>query len=260
MIDLQFDNPESVIHHEASSLIPIIYEDEYYVIVDKPSKLLVHRTAMSRDNIFLLQELRNQLGYHVYPVHRLDRPTSGLIIFGKSKAAHLEMSLLFRDRQIRKTYWAVVRGWCGEGVIDKSLRKVNDRGDFLGERVEAITHYSELARYELPYFVDKYPTTRYALVEIKPETGRYHQIRRHFKSLSHPLLGDTKYGKPVHNHFLRETIGLDRLMLLANRLEFKHPYTHKEMDIRLPDNEAFNQFINWANPYRNDKQVTKGEA
>ena len=250
MINLEPDNPKPAHTSEISSLIPIIYEDEYYVVVDKPSKLLVHRTAMSRDTLFLLQELRNQLGYHVYPVHRLDRPTSGLIIFGKSKEAHVKMSELFRDRQINKTYWAVVRGWCGDGVIDKSLRKVNDRGDFLGDRVEAITNYCELERYELPYFVDKYPMTRYALVEIKPETGRYHQIRRHFKSMSHPLLGDTKYGKPIHNKFLREVIGIDRLMLIANRLQFKHPYTQEELDIQLPENEQFKQFMNWATLYR----------
>ena len=233
-----------------SELIPIVYEDEYYVVVDKPTKLLVHRTAMSRDTIFLLQELRNQLGYHVYPVHRLDRPTSGLIIFGKSKEAHLKMSEIFRERQITKTYWAVVRGWCENGTCDKSLRKVDDRGDFMGARVDAITHYTELARYELPFFVDKYPMTRYALAEVKPETGRYHQIRRHFKSLSHPLLGDTKYGKPVHNSFLRETIGLDRLMLIANRLQFSHPYTQEAIDIKLPKNEHFEQFINWAASYQ----------
>ncbi|MCK5834213.1 MAG: hypothetical protein KAG98_00595 [Lentisphaeria bacterium] len=236
-------------------MIPIIYEDDHYVIVDKPSKLLVHRTAMSRDKIFLLQELRNQLGYHVYPVHRLDRPTSGLIIFGKTPESHVKMSEIFREREVTKTYWAVVRGWAGSGTIDQSLRKVNDRGDFMGDRVEAVTHYTELARYELPYFVDKYPLTRYALVEVKPETGRYHQIRRHFKSLSHPLLGDTKYGKPVHNSFLKEVVGLDRLMLIANRLQFTHPYTLKAIDIKLPENEEFQQFITWATPHQVTSEI-----
>ena len=231
-------------------MIPIIFEDDFFVVVDKPTKLLVHRTAMSSDTTFLLQELRNQLGYRVFPVHRLDRPTSGLIIFGKTQEALSEMSKVFSERKVVKTYWAVVRGWTTGSEIDKSLRKVKENGDLSDDRCEALTNYSELAKYELPFFVDKYPETRYSLLEVKPKTGRYHQIRRHMKSISHPLIGDTKYGKPVHNQFLRETIGLDRLMLIANRLQFVHPFTKLEIDIELKDNSDFNHFLTWATPYQ----------
>jgi tRNA pseudouridine65 synthase len=231
-------------------MIPIIYEDEFYVIVDKPAKLLVHRTGISRDTTFLLQELRNQLGYHIFPVHRLDRPTSGLIIFGKTKEAHLKMSKLFTEREIEKTYLAVVRGWTGDGIIDKPLRKMTDNSGLVGEYSEAITHYKELTCYELPFLVDKYPKTRYSLVELKPKTGRYHQIRRHMKSISHPLLGDTNYGKSTHNNFLKDTIGLNRLMLMASSLKFIHPFTQKEMEINIKKDADFNHFINWAKPYK----------
>jgi tRNA pseudouridine65 synthase len=235
-------------------MFKITYEDDNYVVIDKPSKLLVHRSAMSRDRRFLLQELRNQLGHHVFPAHRLDRPTSGLIIFCKNRLALQRMSELFQKREVHKTYWAVVRGWCGDGTIDKPLKRVNDQGNFLNERIDALTHYHELHRYELPFFVDKYPKTRYSLVEIKPETGRYHQIRRHLKSLSHPILGDTKYGKPTHNNFLKEQIGIDRLMLVANRLQFTHPYTQEPLDLQLEMPPEFKTFLAWVSPYKIDKK------
>jgi len=230
-------------------MFPIIYEDEYYIIVDKPAKLLVHRTGICQDRIFLLQELRNQLGYHISPVHRLDRPTSGLIIFAKSKDALTSMSKLFEEREITKKYLAVVRGWAGDGTINKELRKMTDNSGLVGEYNEAITNYKELKRYEIPFFIDKYPKSRYSLIELHPETGRYHQIRRHMKSLSHPLIGDTKYGKSSHNNFFKDTIGLDRLMLIAHYLKFTHPFTKKEIKLELKDNKDFNHFHSWINPY-----------
>jgi len=230
-------------------MFQIIYEDEYYVVVDKPAKLLVHKTGLSRDTVFLLQELRNQLGYHIHPVHRLDRPTSGLIIFAKSKEALTEMSKLFIEREIEKKYLAVVRGWLGDGVINKELRKMTENSGAVGEYVEAITNYKELKRYEIPFLIDKYPKSRYSLVELSPKTGRYHQLRRHMKSLSHPIIGDTTYGKSKHNNFFKETIGLDRLMLIANSLEFIHPYTKKQIKLELKDNKDLNIFQSWMNTY-----------
>jgi len=230
-------------------IISIIYEDEYYVIVDKPPKLLVHRTGLSKDTVFLLQELRNQLGYHIHPVHRLDRPTSGLIIFAKSPKANTEMSKLFIERKVEKGYMAIVRGWLGNGVINKPLKKMTDKSGLSEEKNEAITNYKELNRYELPFFVDKYPKSRYSLVKLRPETGRYHQIRRHLKSLKHPIIGDTSYGKSSHNNFFKDIIGLDRLMLMANYLKFIHPFTHKEIELELKDNIDFNHFIDWVKKY-----------
>jgi len=226
-------------------MIPVIYEDEYYVIVDKPPKLLVHRTGLSRDKIFLLQELRNQLGYHIHPVHRLDRPTSGLIIFAKNKDALVKMSELFAKRDVGKTYLAVVRGWAGSGVIEKPLKKMTDKSGLVDEYYSAVTAYKELFRYELPFLVDKYPQARYSLVELKPQTGRYRQIRRHLKSIKHPIIGDTTYGKATHNHFFRDTVGLDRLMLIANSLEFIHPFTEEKINIKI-ESVDFNYFIDWA--------------
>jgi tRNA pseudouridine65 synthase len=201
--------------------LQILYRDEHYVAVDKPPGVLVHRSALSRDRDVVLQRLRDRLGQWVYPVHRLDRATSGVLVLGLSPEAAGRLGARFRDRRVAKTYLAVVRGWPDvRGLIDHPVR---DRDD--GAAAQALTRYRRLARAELAVAVTRYPTSRYALIEACPETGRRHQLRQHFKHIFHPLVGDTTYGEGRHNRLFRERFGVQRLMLMARSLSFIHPYT-----------------------------------
>lgn len=206
-----------------------LFLDDHYVAVHKPPRLLVHRSWLSSDEQFLLQQVRDRVGRRVYPVHRLDRATSGVIIFGLSADAARQLQAAFEARQVAKCYRAVVRGWIDEaGIIDHPL---DDPETAVGRR-PALTRYRPLARAELPFPVDRYPTARYSLVEAEPLTGRRHQLRRHLKHLSHPVIGDTSYGKGTHNRFFRERFGIGRLLLVARELRFTHPYTGEPVTIR----------------------------
>jgi tRNA pseudouridine65 synthase len=206
---------------------PILFEDAYFVAIQKPSGILVHRTGISEDKIFVLQELRNQLGRHVFPVHRLDRGTSGVLLFAfDSKSAAALQSALESPISV-KTYLAIVRGWLpDEGSIDVSLEK-----DGTGELQEALTSYRCLARATLQVPVDRYATARYSLVAIRLHTGRMHQIRRHFAHERHPVLSDFKRGDRHHNHMWEREFGMTTMQLLAWRLHFEHPFTGEAMDL-----------------------------
>jgi tRNA pseudouridine65 synthase len=210
--------------------LEILYRDRWLVAVDKPAGLLVHRTELARAETFALQLVRNRLGRRVYAVHRLDRPTSGVLLFGLTPEAAAGASRLFERRQVVKRYLAVVRGWLEPAdIIDYPLA---DRPD-LPPR-PSVTRYRELARVELPFAVGRYPTSRYAMAEVTPETGRFHQIRRHFHHISHPLIGDTTHGDGRHNRFFRGAYGLDRLLLHALSLRFSHPVTGEELRLQAP--------------------------
>jgi tRNA pseudouridine65 synthase len=204
--------------------LPILYRDDRMVVVDKPSGLLVHRSPIDRHEIrFALQIVRDQLGRRVYPVHRLDKGTSGALVFALDTDAARALTQAFATREVTKTYWAVVRGWPEpSGTIDRPLAAVEDAriGPQSMEPREAQTAFRRLAAYELPLRVDRYPTSRYALVELAPLTGRRHQLRRHLASASHPIVGDSTYGKGRHNRLFRETLGTSRLLLACVRLEF----------------------------------------
>jgi tRNA pseudouridine65 synthase len=200
----------------------ILFQDSTCVAVCKPAGLLVHRTPMCRDRDFLLQRVRNQIREKVYPIHRLDKPTSGIVLFGIGSEAAAKFSALFQEHEVRKTYLAVVRGFTEpEGVIDLPV-KTGRNGRSLQE---AVTRYRTIESVELPIPVGPYETARYSLVEIEPETGRMHQIRRHFNAISHPVIGDTQHGDNRHNRMFIERFHCRRLLLFARRIEFVHPYT-----------------------------------
>lgn len=220
----------------------ILYRDDYLVSVDKPPGLLVHRTGLDAgETRFALQLLRDQIGQQVWPVHRLDKGTSGLLLFALDAATARAMGQAFeRGEAMRKTYRAVVRGWPPEsGVIDHPLKRMPD--DMRTEREEiqdALTHYRLLERYELPLAQGTFPTTRCALVELQPVTGRRHQLRRHMKHIAHPIIGDATHGKGPLNRALAELLGLQRLWLHACRLELAHPVTGEPLVIEaLPGDE-----------------------
>lgn len=230
---------------DQARVLSICYEDDMMIAVNKPSGLLVHRTALARgERFFAMQILRDQIGQHVFPVHRLDRPTSGILLFAKSGDYATLLSEQFAMRRVHKTYHAVARGYLSQsGVIDYPLREELDKiadhqanADKAAQ--EAITEYHCLKTVELPYAVSqKHETSRYSLVRLHPQTGRKHQIRRHLAHLRHPIIGDTNHGDGRHNRFFREHFGIHRLLLAATGLRMEHPLTGKlvAIEIDIPD-------------------------
>lgn len=211
-------------------LLTVLYRDEHFIAIDKPPGMLVHRSWISDGTEYALQRLRDQIGRRVYPVHRLDRPTSGTLIFGLNSAAARDLCALFEAREVTKHYLAVTRGYTDEtGTIDYALREEPDK-----PAQSAVTHYRRLATVELPIPVSRYATARYSLVEAEPQTGRLHQIRKHFAHIFHPLIGDTTHGEGRHNRLFREQFGIGRLLLFAHRLSFRHPYSGEDTSIAAP--------------------------
>ncbi len=234
--------------------LDILYQDEYIVCINKPSGLLVHKSMIDRHEIyFAMKMLRDQIGQWVYPVHRLDKPTSGVLLFALDKESAKIMSEQFRERETKKSYLAVVRGYTDEsGYIDhalvEKLDKIADKkSSTCKEAQEAETEYERLATVELDFAVGKYDKTRYSLVKLFPKTGRKHQLRRHMKHISHHILGDTKYGRGEHNKFIREQYDCHRLMLHARELQIKHPYKDDMLIIEAPLDETFNAMFDYFN-------------
>ena len=230
--------------------LEILYKDEYLVAINKPSGLLVHKSMIDRHEIyFAMKMLRNQIGQWVYPIHRLDKPTSGVLLFALDKYSAKLMSEQFRESKIQKTYIAVVRGYTDEkGFIDYALSvkldKIADRKSSVEkEAQEAQTEYERLATVEVPHAVGRYDKTRYSLVKLHPKTGRKHQLRRHMKHLSHHMLGDTKYGRGEHNKMIREKYNCHRLLLHAISLEIKHPYTNENLIIKANFDDTFSSIF-----------------
>jgi tRNA pseudouridine65 synthase len=233
--------------------LPILYRDAVVVVVDKPPGLLVHRSPIDRhETRFAVQLLRDQLGRHVYPVHRLDKGTSGALAFALDPDTARGLAEQFAGKQVRKTYIAIVRGWPpASGVIDHPLDAVRDAYAPAADSgpKPCRTRFRTLATVELPVRVDRYPTSRYALVELEPETGRRHQLRRHLAHLSHPIIGDSTYGKGRHNRLFAECYGVRRLLLACVRLEFAHPATGATVRVEAgpgPEFAALSRQLPWA--------------
>ncbi|MCF8052901.1 MAG: pseudouridylate synthase [Desulfobacterales bacterium] len=225
--------------------LEILYRDDYLVAVNKPAGIMVHRSriAAPRER-FVLQMLRAQVGQRVYPVHRLDRPTSGALLFALDRASASEMTGRFARKEIEKTYVAVVRGFVAEeGRIELPLRADVYKGPNQAVIKPAQTLFRRLAQIEVPYPVGKYSTARYSLLEVRPVTGRMHQIRRHLRDIAHPVIGDTRHGDSHHNRFVRETLGCRRLLLASVRLEFSHPITGQPVSITAPLGPRFCRLI-----------------
>lgn len=228
----------------------ILFADDHLVVVHKPAGLLVHRSPIDRrETRFALQLVRDQIGRHVYPVHRLDRPTSGILLFALAPETAQTLCRAFIEGKVDKTYLAVVRGVTGaEGVIDHPLVEEPDRiaDPFAApdkEAQRALTGFRRLAEAELPFAVGRHPSSRYCLVEARPRTGRRHQLRRHFKHIFHPIIGDTKYGEGRHNRLFREAFGCHRLLLAAVELTFPHPASGRPLTVCAPPEGAFAALI-----------------
>jgi len=235
-------NPENV-------PVPILFEDDQIVAVAKPSGMFVHRSEADRSATeFVLQNVRDQLGRFAYPVHRLDRPTSGVLLLAKNPEAAALFATMFAERLIRKTYLALVRGHADDvGTINRPLVPSKGRGDPKSEAQttpkEAKTDYRTLERFEVPFASGQHATTRCSLVEAHPKTGRYHQIRRHLFAITHPVIGDSDHGDTKLNRMFQQRLGVTRLMLAAVCVEFVHPVTNRHVSIKCPPDESFANVI-----------------
>ncbi len=231
--------------------LEILYEDAYIVVINKPSGLLVHKSMIDRHEIYYaMKMLKEQLGGKwVYPVHRLDKPTSGVLLFALDSHTAKLMSEQFKEHTIEKRYIAVGRGYVPEsGVIEHALKekldKISDKkARDNKEPQEAVTHFRSLATVEIDATVGKYDKTRYSLVELLPKSGRKHQLRRHMKHINHHLLGDTKYGRGEHNKFIRKHYAINRLLLHAVSLKIKHPYTEERLFFKAPFDATFKRLF-----------------
>jgi tRNA pseudouridine65 synthase len=255
-------------------MLDILYRDEWLVAIHKPSGLLVHRSPIAaREERFAVQLLRDQIGRRVFPAHRLDRGTSGLLLFALDAGMAAALGAQFEARTVQKRYLAVVRGHPAEaGVIDHPLVRKLDaierrhgRGagsrDALPEDEDidpgdepqkadgataaqpALTHFRRLVTAELPHAVDRYPTSRYALVELQPLTGRWHQLRRHMKHIAHPIIGDATHGKGRHNRLFQQLFGHPRLLLAATRVRLVHPASGQPLHLHAGLAEDFADVI-----------------
>ena len=238
---------------ESPRQLDVIYLDDHCVAINKPAGLLVHRTAIaSRATEFALQLLRDQLGKKVYPVHRLDRATSGVLIFGLSGLTAKALTKQLEDRVAVKTYTAFVRGFCdGYGVMDRPLRDMGDARSYARSQPErdAVTEFRLLQKFELPFSDGKHETSRYSLIELRPHTGRRHQIRRHLKHASHPIVGDTTHGDHRHNQRFLELYGLDRMLLASTRLQIGHPVEGQLLDLTAPLGTQFDGLLDAIEPF-----------
>lgn len=229
--------------------LEILYRDDELIAINKPAGMLVHRSWLDKgETVFAMQTLRDQIGQHVFPIHRLDRPTSGVLLFALNSEMARLMSEQFEKHQVQKGYLAVVRGYLtGEGRIDYPLKvildKIADKFSQEKEAQQAITDYRSLAQVEMPYAAGKFATARYSLVELFPQTGRKHQLRRHLKHLLHPILGDTNYGDLHQNRALTANTHCSRLLLHSHFLHFQHPRTLQKIEIKAPLDLAFKQLF-----------------
>ncbi len=215
--------------------LDILYHDEHLVAINKPHGLLVHQSSIARDATeFALQLLRDQLNRHVYPAHRLDRKTGGVLLFALSKDIEKLMQQQFYENRVDKKYFAIVRGHTpAEQEIDYPLRKEN------GTLQDAFTRYKTFAQAELDVPLGNHPTSRYSLVEANPQTGRMHQLRKHFSHIFHPIIGDRTHGCNKQNKLFKERWELDTMMLHASQLSFTHPVTQSSTQIQAPLQDEF---------------------
>lgn len=232
--------------------IQIIWEDDNFIAFSKPSGLLVHRSAISSDRVVMMTHLRDLLGYQPYPIHRLDRPTSGLILFAKYKEGAQLMGQIFQERRVEKKYLAIVRGYVLEaGEINRPVKTPDDYGTV--KVAEAQTLYTPLFTKEFPIPTGRYQTSRISLLLVSPQTGRPHQIRIHMDRINHPVVGDTRYGDSRYNYLFRDHFESHRLLLHSLSLNFTHPITKKQTRLVAPPREMKmdlfpeSQNINWAN-------------
>lgn len=218
--------------------LTLLHRDEHLVAIDKPPGLLVHRTQLAaHEDEAALQLLRDQLGQPVWPVHRLDRGTSGVLLFALSPEVASTLGAMFEQGRMHKRYLALVRGWpaTDEGLVDHPLARDPEKPSAGQTMLEARTRWRVLSRLDWPFVTDpRFATTRVALLEAEPLQGRRHQIRRHLKHIAHPILGDATHGKGPLNRAVATHLGQNRLWLHAQRLVLAHPVSGAPLELQAP--------------------------
>ncbi len=216
-------------------MLRILHLDEQLVAIDKPPGLLVHRTQLdAQEEQAALQLLRDQLGRPVWPVHRLDKGTSGVLLFALDADTASAVGQAFERGEPAKRYLALVRGWpsADAGSIGHPLARDPEQPSTGQPMLEARTHWRCLARLEWPLQTDpRFASSRFALMELRPETGRRHQIRRHLKHIAHPIIGDATHGKGPLNRAVAAHLGMQRLWLHALELRLAHPATGQPLTL-----------------------------
>ena len=217
----------------------ILFQDDHLIAVNKPAGLLVHRSSIAKDATeFALQKTRDFVGKEVHPIHRLDRKTSGVLLFTFDKNTLHSMQNLFNEGKVRKEYHAIVRGFTDDsGKIDYAL--VNDKGLTQSARTIYTTH----KKWEITKSFGRYKTSRYAYVHVFPETGRMHQIRKHFAHIFHPIIGDRPHGCNKQNRFFKKEFNLMEMLLHAKSYSFEHPVTSDKIIIQAPIRNEFMRIV-----------------
>lgn len=222
-------------------MLEIIYQDEYLIAINKPHGLLVHQSSIARDATeFALQMLRDQVGKHVSPVHRLDRKTSGILLFAFDKVTEVAMQQQFMNAETEKKYLAILRGFSPDAMdIDYPLAKEN------GTLQEAFTAFRTLQRAEIEVPFGKHLTSRYSLVEARPTTGRMHQLRKHFSHILHPIIGDRTHGCNKQNKLFLEKWNMTTMLLHASELSFIHPITSAPVHLKAELHDEFKRVMDF---------------
>lgn len=237
--------------------LPIIYQDKFIIAIHKPAALLVHKSPIDKhETRYAMKILRDQIGQWVYPVHRLDKPTSGILLFALHQDIATQLSSDFETRAVSKEYHAIVRGYTpSSGEIDHPLKEIAvfkhmQKQVQKKDPKEAKTDYKRLQTFELPYSDGRFPSSRYSFIRLNPLTGRKHQIRRHLKHISHPIIGDVKYGKGEHNRLFKEKLDSHRLLLAATKLEIRHPATEEALILECPLESNFEDTLKSLQQYK----------
>jgi tRNA pseudouridine65 synthase len=203
--------------------LQILFQNEEFVVIHKPPGMHVHQPEMARRRvareITVLWTLRRQIEKFLYPVHRLDVATEGVLVMAFQSETAKQLQAELQAGRVRKVYHAICRGWTKDaGRIEIPLER-----DSNGTLADAATEYRTLEKIECPFQIGKrYSSARYSLVEARPLTGRWHQIRRHLARETHPIIGDREHGDSHHSKYFREQLGLRGLWLRASLLEFEH--------------------------------------
>ncbi len=230
--------------------LEVLHRDDDWIAVNKPPGLFVHanpREPRCTPNAVAI--LARQIGQRVLPVHRLDRPTSGVLLFALHSEAARQIAEAFKQRLVEKEYLAIVRGHTDDsGVIEKPLQRHTDGLDdpeweSARSVLPAVTGYEPPSRSEIPFSAGRFPTSRYSLVRVFPKTGRRHQIRRHFNHIAHPVLGDTRHGDHRHNKLVWREFGLMRMMLAATRLTIRIGESESSLMITARPGDEFERAI-----------------
>ncbi len=216
---------------EHTAPLEVLHVDDHIAVIDKPAGLMVHDSKLARgETDFVSDRLREQFGRQIFLIHRLDRATSGCLLLAFDRDAASVLGKTLMSREVEKDYLAVCRGWPEEQfVVDHPL----DGGPGKPEKKPAITRFTRLAAGEWPLPSAEFPTSRYALMRCQPETGRFRQIRRHLKHISHHLIGDSSHGDGRHNRNFRMR-GVHRMLLHARRLAFLHPFSGERIVVQAP--------------------------